>query len=813
MSMRFAEVAVDAPAGYDRTFSYAIPGSLEVMPGDLVRVPFGRRTLQGVVFSLVPAPQVPLTRDILEVSSRHPVLEQSHLALARWMSRYYMCSLFEATAPMLPPGGRLRSRTHVAPGPASDEQSLTPFQQKVLEYVRGKGKVDQERVVRALGERAATSLAIMDRKGTVTRTTSWGPPPVAAKYANYAKLTPAGHLAPQDRSPSNGHRAPRQEALLTRLRESAAVLPLAHARKEFGASAVRALLAKGLIVEERTPVERDPLALRTFPPQDAVTLTPVQAAAAAEIRSALGEAPARTFLLHGVTGSGKTEVYLDAVKHCLDIGKRAIVLVSEIALTHQTVDRFGSRFQGRVAVLHSGLSPGQRFDQWWKIKRGDYGVVIGSRGAIFAPQPDLGLVVIDEEHEWTYKQSDAAPRYHTRDVALRMAELTGAVVVLGDASPDLDSYRRASSGEFRLLGLPVRVKTRHGSAPGQADAASLASVEVVDMRQELREGNRSVFSRSLADAMDDCLVAGDQMILFLNRRGSASHVQCRSCGSSLRCRRCEVAMTYHRGASRLICHYCGLRRTPPAKCPGCLSYKMSYHGLGTESVAAEASARLGGATVLRLDRDAASRPSTLEDVLSKFGSGQAQVLVGTQMVAKGLHFPGVSLVGVISADVGLNMPDHRAGERSFQLLYQVAGRAGRGSAAGKVIVQTYQPENYAIQAAAAQDYRRFYELEMAFRREHANPPFTKLIRLLYQHTNRAVCERDALTLADQIKDQRRAWGISDVEVIGPTPAYPARIRGRYRWHIILRGTDPRALLDKATVPTGWVVDVDPVSVT
>ena len=503
-------------------------------------------------------------------------------------------------------------------------------------------------------------------------------------------------------------------------------------------------------------------------------------------------------------------MYLDAVGECLKLGKKAIVMVPEISLTPQTVERFASRFPGKVAVLHSGLAPGERFDQWWKVRRGEYGVVVGSRSAVFAPQPDLGLVVIDEEHEWTYKQHDASPRYHARAVALKLAELTGAVVLLGSASPDVQSYRRARRGSVRLLQLPERIIDGAEAVPSGRGEHGLAPVQIVDMRTELREGNRHIFSRVLKDALIECAAAGSQAILFLNRRGSASYVQCRACGLALRCRSCDVAMAYHRDIDRLLCHYCGDRRIPPSRCPGCLRYGMVYHGIGTKTVVDEVVKLLPGKSVMRWDRDAVSNARAHHELLERFRSQKAQVLVGTQMIAKGLHFPSVTLVGVVLADVGLGVPDFRAGERTFQLLYQVAGRSGRGAEAGRVIVQTYQPDNYAIKAAAAQDYRLFYDQEIGYRKEHGNPPFSRLVRLSYSHVNGAKCEREAGRLYRLLSGEQASWGLSDVEILGPTPAHPARVRGHYRWQLVVRGTDPRVLLDKVTIPHGWDVDVDPV---
>ncbi len=818
--MRFAEVAVDAPTGYDRTFSYSVPPSLEVGAGHLVWVPFGPRKLQGVVFTVGPVPQVPKTRDILSTIFPTPVLSEAQLRLARWLSQYYMCSLFEAAACMLPPGGHVRPRAYLSLAEGAgvpDGAPLTEAQQRVLDYISARGRVEAEQVLSDMGQRARTPINQLLRLGLLTRSSSPARPLVSPRQLEYATLAPeVSPAALAEQLPALQRRAPRQAALLARLaQQDSGPLELAQARREYGASAVNALLARGWVQKQTRVLERDPLAGKTFPAPPAVTLTPPQAALASEIAQMLDnpDLMPRAFLIEGVTGSGKTEVYLAAAERCLAAGKRAIVLVPEISLTGQTIERFASRFPGRVTTLHSRLTPGERFDQWWRIKQGHYGIVIGSRSAVFAPQPDLGLIVVDEEHEWTYKQHDVSPRYHAREVALRLSELTGAVVVMGSASPDVASYYRGLKGEFRLRRLPYRMVS-NGATPASGVArAPLPAVQIVDMREELRKGNRHIFSLALMSAMEKTLEDEGQIILFLNRRGSASHMQCRSCGASLSCRRCDIALTFHRELGRLLCHYCGYRRVPPAMCPQCLSHRLSYYGTGTQAVAEAVQELFPQARVLRWDSDATRGHKDYEELLERFRSGEAQVLVGTQMIAKGLHFPAVTLVGVVSADVGLHIPDYRAGERAFQLLCQVAGRAGRGPQEGRVIVQTYQPDNYAIQAAASQDYQRFYRQEMAFRRQQGNPPYSKLIRLLFSHTNRALCEQEATRLARLIKQQQEAWGISDVELLGPTPAYPARLRGRYRWHIILRGPEPRRLLEKVSLPQSWVVDIDPVVLT
>ena len=802
----FAEVAVDAPAGHARTFSYSVPDGLDVRPGHLVRVPFGRRLLPGVVFSLTELPEVPETRDIVDTTHPEPLLGEQQLALARWISRHYMSGLFEAAALMMPPGAPVRTRVYLAidPSSAQPDQAAPETEKRVLAYVAARGEVGEARLLRALGERARHAVRRLVDRGALVRSERSGPRPPAPRFRELAALPPDGRASAEEWLGAHGGRAPRQAEFLARLVETGSTVALSEARKEFGASAVNALLKRGLVEKSRVPVYRDPLGGLSFPLAPPVTLTRRQLGVSRQIRAVMrhDSASPRSFLLEGVTGSGKTEIYLDAADACLEAGRTAIVMVPEIALTHQTVERFAARFPGRVALVHSRLTRGQQVDQWHRIRSGDFPIVIGSRGALFSPQPNLGLIVIDEEHEWTYKQQDASPRYHAREVAERLSALTGAVVLMGSASPDLVSHYRALRREVRLLSLPDRVASRGAQVSEGVDAGRMARVSIVDMREELREGNRDIFSRPLKSELARCLSSGDQAILFLNRRGRSSFVQCRTCGAGLQCRRCDIALTYHRAESRLACHYCGYRRRPPSACPRCQSHRLSYYGVGTEAVAEEVARLFPDVGVLRWDRDSTRGPRAYEDMLNGFRRGDAQVLVGTQMIAKGLHFPSVTLVGVVSADIGLNIPDYRSGERTFQLLCQVAGRAGRGRSPGRVIIQTYQPDNYAIRAAAAQDYQLFYGEEVPFRREQSNPPFGRLIHLVHSHTNRAICERGAAALGEALAEQKEAWGHWDVEILGPTPAYPPRLRGRYRWHIVLRGDGPARCWTGSRSPPG-----------
>jgi len=558
-------------------------------------------------------------------------------------------------------------------------------------------------------------------------------------------------------------------------------------------------------------VERDPLAHFAVARRAPAELLPAQISAAAAICTAIDARRHQTFLLHGVTGSGKTEVYLQALDICIANGRRAIVLVPEIALTPQTVRRFRERFE-RVAVLHSGLSDGEMFDQWHGIADGRYDVVIGSRSAVFAPQPDLGLIVVDEEHEWTYKQQDPQPRYHARDAAIELARLKGATVVLGSATPDVVSYERATRGAYTMLTLDERIRPVAGADGVVRPQTSLAMprIDVVDLRDELHSGNRGMFSRSLTIAIETALAADEQVILFLNRRGLAGHVQCRDCGFVPECGSCAVALTFHKQYDRLVCHQCNRQLRLPATCKQCGSPRVRLLGVGVEKVELEAARAFPHARLLRWDRDVTRGKGAHDRILASFLAHEADILIGTQMLAKGLDMPSVTLVGVVNADMGLHLPDFRAGERTFQLLTQVAGRAGRGGRPGRVIIQTYTPDHYAIDAASRYDFDGFVTAELESRRAAGYPPFGRLVRLMLTHPNPRFAREDAMRLQRVLAHRRAELG-SDTSIIGPSPAYVPRVRGRWRWQLLLRGRDPSELVRDFVLPPNWAVDVDPAS--
>lgn len=534
-------------------------------------------------------------------------------------------------------------------------------------------------------------------------------------------------------------------------------------------------------------------------------LTVEQQLAFEAILPAVLEPRHEVFLLHGVTGSGKTEVYLQAIQEALDRGRSAIVLVPEISLTPQAIHRFEGRFgRGIVAVLHSAMLESRRYQEWRRIHSGEARVVVGARSAVFAPVRALGLIVVDEEHEPSYKQEDA-PRYHAREVAIERGRLAGAPVVLGSATPALETYARAAEGKIRLLELKGRI-----------DEVPLPQVEVVDMREERATAHRySIFSRALERALEETLQGKQQAILFLNRRGFATFVHCRHCGHVMKCPSCQISLTYHIASKQLLCHHCGATVPMPEICPKCRSEYVRFQGIGTEKVESELARHFPQAAIGRMDSDAMRQRGAHAKILGEFSEHKLDVLVGTQMLAKGLDFPKVTLVGVISADTAMNLPDFRSAERTFNLLTQVGGRAGRGRMPGKVIVQTYAPHHYAIQAAKTHDYLSFYRQEIAVRRELALPPFSRLATL----TVRSQSQGKAQQFAEQAAAACRRTLPREVQVTGPAPAPIPKLRRQYRWQILLKSARPELFGDPLAkalrslhAPRGCylAVDVDPL---
>ncbi|MBU4460622.1 MAG: primosomal protein N' [Verrucomicrobia bacterium] len=603
--------------------------------------------------------------------------------------------------------------------------------------------------------------------------------------------------------------AAKQAAVLASLKAAGGEQWLARLESEApgAAGAVRGMAKKGLVRLESGEIRRDPEAGRELVRTEPLALMPQQADALATLRTAIDTGKPPVVLLFGVTGSGKTEVYLQAIAHAMTKGKGAIVLVPEIALTPQTVDRFRARFGDTIAVLHSHLSDGERHDEWHRVHSGRARIVVGARSALFAPVADLGLIVVDEEHEPTYKQEEA-PRYHARDAAVMRGRLEGCAVVLGSATPSLESWQNAKSGKYAMVRMPHRV-----------DHRDMPLMRIVDLRAEAsREGRANIFSRELVQALHDRLARGEQSILFLNRRGFASSLVCPSCGFVVRCEHCSVAMVFHKQMDRLVCHLCGATRGVPAACPApeCGDPAIRHSGVGTERIEEVLHKLFPKARVARMDSDTMTRKDDYRRVLGEFRTGRLDILLGTQMIAKGLDFPNVTLVGVVQADHALHLSDFRAGERTFQLLTQVAGRAGRGDVSGEVLVQTRTPFHPSIQAARRLDAEAFYDQELEFRRATGYPPFSHFIACTVRAPDDAVAARTTAALAAQIKARLGALAV----VGDPAPATIARIRGQYRHQVMIRAARMKPVLGPLrelwqAFPwprgTAGVLDIDAVS--
>ncbi|MDI3339906.1 MAG: primosomal protein N' [Sphaerobacter sp.] len=812
----YVDAAVDTQVGdRQRLLTYALPDHLadRIAPRHLIWVPLRKELRLAIVVRVHDeAPSFPV-RPVHAPVEPAFCLSERQWRLVTWLADATLCSLFEAATPFLPPGIGRRSVEHLRlrDPAAAAQRPLTRAQRALVDLLAERGEISLEAARRALGRSLTSVIARLEAAGIIERTARVVAGTPRAPTARYVKLC-AG-------DPPDLRRAPAQRRALEVLRRRAALsgaeLVPWHdlvRRPGVSAAALQALAERGVIEIRELPVPAAP-AGPPRPGSGGVQLTPAQAAVWRELLPALRAGEPAEFLLHGITGSGKTEIYLRAAAWCVSRGRQVILLVPEIALAAQVVARVTERFPGQVAVLHSALPEATRYHTWYAVAAGRVPIVVGPRSALFAPMDRVGLVIIDEEHEGAYKQ-DQPPRYHAREVARRLIREHGAVLLLGSATPDVTTYHAAATGAIRLLELPARVGAvvlgDHGRPVRQPLA--LPEVAVVDMRQELSQGNPHIFSRALQAALQRTVAAGEQAILFLNRRGASTLIQCRACGAVEQCPFCDVPLVYHADRRQLLCHRCNYRQPPPTACRACASRAVGYYGTGTQRVEAEVRRLLPQARVLRWDQDALRGGVEHRHLMQRVLRHEVDVIVGTQMVAKGLDFPLVSTVGVINADTLLHLPDIRAGERTFQLLTQVAGRAGRRAPGARVIIQSYTPDHYAIDAASRHDYQAFYREEIAFRRKHGYPPFRRLIRLVYRHPDELTCQAVAAEVADLLAATADRLGCRDVDLLGPTPTFTARVRGRYQWQILLRGEDSHAVVRAVDLDPGWLIDVDPLSV-
>lgn len=761
-----AKVIVDVQSkSVDYNFDYLVPERLEsvIQVGMRVIVPFGPRTIQGYVMALTDQPDenldVSKLKELKEIQDIRPELTPELIQLSEWYGKYFVTKRISMLEVMLPAALKAKYTKvfHLKDLNAIPDSLVKHFDSagnyeykaaqkngylKALSDLLREGAVEEQTLLsQSVGKKTQRAVRIADESAIDSVLAELESK--EKQYDLYAYLSDERH----------------RDVSLKELQEM-----------DFSISSINTLTRKGMIEKYDAVIERDPFATRVFEQEKNQKLTQDQQRAYDAICESIEERQQRTFLLHGVTGSGKTEVYLQTIERVLNHDRQAMMLVPEIALTPQMVLRFKKRFGDEVAVLHSGLSKGERYDEWQKIRDGRARVSVGARSSVFAPFKELGMIIIDEEHESSYKQEDY-PRYHARDIAEWRSQYHQCPLVLGSATPCLESYARADKGVYQLLSLPNRVNDQ-----------AMPHIDIVDMREELSSGNRSMFSNQLREAIETRLANKEQIVLFLNRRGYASFMLCRDCGHVPQCPNCDISLTYHKSTDQLKCHYCGYQETPPALCPNCESEHIRQVGTGTQRVEELLQREFEEANIIRMDVDTTSRKGAHEKLLNDFGEGKGDILLGTQMIAKGLDFPNITLVGVLNADTMLNLPDFRSSERTYQLLTQVAGRAGRHEKEGQVIIQTYNPEHYAIKDVQQNDYLAFYRQEMKYRKLGKYPPYFFLINFTISHQ-----EMKKVLEASKHIHQILLQHLSDKAlVLGPSPAALTRINNEYRFQILIK---------------------------
>ncbi|MBM7659415.1 primosomal protein N' (replication factor Y) [Bacillus mesophilus] len=770
--MNIAKVIVDVPARQtDRAFDYLIPEDYYglVQPGVRVIVPFGPRSLQGFVVGVESSSNVEKLKAITQLLDIEPILNEELLQLGKWVTEQtlsYQISSFQAMLPAALKAKYEKEVELIKPEQLSFmpvtlqklfQQSLTvswgnienePGLMKSIQKEIGNGNVEVNYVVKARGKKKTHKVLFFNSTNEEARTLL---------------------------DTMSSQAARQKEVIEFFLDKQIKEVPRITLKNELSTtdSPIKALIEKGILTEKDKEIYRDPHANREFKRTQPLPLTEEQSNAIIPILHSIEHNQHQTYLLYGVTGSGKTEVYLQSIEEVLKKGQQAIVLVPEISLTPQMVERFKGRFGSSVAVLHSGLSIGEKYDEWRKIYRKEVNVVVGARSAVFAPFENLGIIIIDEEHESSYKQEEN-PRYHARDVAIYRGSFHQCPVVLGSATPTLETFARAKKGLYELLPLSKRMHDK-----------GMPAVDIVDMREELREGNRSMFSSLLFEKLQDRLEKKEQTVLFLNRRGYSTFIMCRDCGFVVTCPECDISLTYHRSQQLVKCHYCGYEEPVVKQCPSCQSDHIRFFGTGTQKVEEEIGKLLPEARIIRMDVDTTSRKGSHEKLLTAFGEGKADILLGTQMIAKGLDFPRVTLVGVLTADTMLHLPDFRSSEKTFQLLTQVSGRAGRHELPGEVVIQTYTPEHYSVELASQHNYQDFYLREMGIRKLHQYPPFFYVTLITVSHPEIT----KVVAVTEKISTYLRSNLSSQTIVLGPAASPIPRIKNRYRYQCMIKYKD------------------------
>ncbi len=778
---KYVEVALPLPLR--QTFTYILPVGLRenVKIGARLLVPFGKRQLTGYAVALHAEldPELEIEasalKEAVELIDAEPLLTEEIVRLTQWTADYYTSSWGEVLKASLPAGiNATTEQIYTITAKGRDEliklSTAKTAKVQILQFLNETNEAAAREITKRFGasvaQRGLRELVKENWASTFHRTLTTQ---VKPKRRKAVRLLP-----PEFHKPNQKNLTQAQERIVEFLLKENGEIVFTDLieRADASASSIQTLAKRGLVEIFVQEIFRDPLQDAKLPEITDLVLTKEQNTVLTEIEKALGAAKYKTFLLHGVTGSGKTEIYIRAMKRALERGKSALMLVPEIALTPVFSRRLRAVFGDEVAILHSNLSTGERFDEWRRLKSGAARIVIGTRSAVFAPLGNVGLIIVDEEHDGSYRQHES-PFYHGRDVAIVRANFANAVVVLGSATPALETFHNSHVGKYEYLNLPNRI----GNRP-------MARAELVDMREVFKtDGKNTIFSPQLIEAIEETHARREQSIILLNRRGFSSFVLCRTCGEAIRCNNCDITLTYHKREAKLVCHYCNHRERAPHKCPACASKFLYFVGEGTEQIEDILVRKFSSLKIARIDRDTTSRRKSFEETLMQFSRGEIDMLVGTQMLAKGHDFPNVTLVGVITVDAGLAMPDFRAAERTFQLLTQVAGRAGRGTLQGRVLIQTYHPEHYALRHAQTQNYENFYAEEINFRRNLNYPPFVALASILVKHSNYNYAFDNAEILRQCLQ---KADGERMCRVLGVAPAPLARLKGEHRLQILIK---------------------------
>ena len=792
---KYVEVALPIPLR--QTFTYILPDGLQenIKMGARLLVPFGKRQITGYAVALHTTldPELEIEesalKEAVELLDAEPLLTEEIIKLTQWTADYYASAWGEVLKASLPAGINASVEQIVSITAKGRDELLkvstaTTVKVQILRYLSESSEISARELGKKFGvtktQRTVRELVGQGLAGTFHRALT---SQVKPKRRKAVRLLP-----PEMHSLSNKPLTDAQQKIIDELMRGNGEIIFTDLieKTDIGASSINTLAKRGMLEIFVQEVRRDPLENAALPDLLNLTLTDGQTKVLTEIENALQVEQYKAFLLHGVTGSGKTEIYIRAMKTALKKNKTALMLVPEIALTPVFSRRLRAVFGDEVAILHSNLSTGERFDEWRRLRSGAARIVIGTRSAVFAPLENVGLIIVDEEHDGSYRQHEM-PFYNGRDVAIVRANFAGAVVILGSATPALETFHNSHTGKYEYLSLPHRI----GNRP-------MAKAELVDMRDVFGEaGKNAIFSPQLIEAIEETHSKGEQSIILLNRRGFSSFVLCRTCGETIRCHNCDITLTFHKRQGQLVCHYCNHKEKTPHKCPHCEGKFLFFVGEGTEQIEDILRRKFSNLRIARVDRDSISRKNELEETLSAFSDGKTDMLVGTQMLAKGHDFPNVTLVGVISVDAGLAMPDFRSAERTFQLLTQVAGRAGRGDLPGRVLIQTFHPEHYALQHSRTQNYDDFYEVEINFRKKLNYPPFVALASILIKHSNYNFAFDNAQILRECLQS---ANGEKNCIILGPAPAPLARLKGEHRLQILVKArnrTKLRETLDFA----------------